>query len=759
MRNLIIGLCLAFLVPACTEPNTHRECERTADCPAELVCRFDNCVSPDGVSDDGCPQGQIRCDGACVDHLTDVAFCGGCGGCEDRVGAEAVVCADGRCGYQCTTGFRDGDDDLESLVSNGCECPASGGDEVCDGLDNDCDGFIDEDCVTCDETGDEVCDGLDNDCDGEVDEGLRPELTCPGVNGAVAVRCGELSCAYECIDGRIDKNGDLDTTDGDGCECVPAPEVCDGLDNDCDGLTDLADADFGLTDCPQQVRARVSDCFMGACLYECLGDAVDLNGDLQTDGDGCECLPTGPEVCDGVDNDCDGTIDGADDSFTGLCPVQEGVCEGADTLCSEGQLLACTDAIYASFSDGYQSGPETFCDGADNDCDGAVDEHCCDDGFLRDGWGAGRPDDAVTHVAAASGPGTNLVVTINGALQILARVYDDDGAQLGEEVVLRTGLRNMQLAAAWAGDRYLVVWGTVGGMVLHVHGVSPEGERASPADGIVPLEHAHGESLFGGLHAGGVPTGIVVARSVEIDDDERFLQAIALRPGGQLIGTLVHVASETEFFFPTAVVGRGQGAVVSGISIQDVDGPNRQANFVWGVDVADILAESAFHSLGETEQNLGAFGGLVVQGPEGLVHVGLYPDVGVPQAQLGLTSIGADLTLGLTRSVFAVHTDGAYLFGASLDGAGLVVGMVRGERIFEGQAERLEVTAINPETGDLLAQERYFVNEELTTLPVGTKGGLGFLSVVGMRGAGEGVEPRPIQWWTSTQGVPLCPVE
>ena len=144
----------------------------------------------------------------------------------------------------------------------------------------------------------EVCDSIDNDCDNIIDQNsdgspvVPPEICDTGLVGSCArgvARCSELGQVI----------------------CVPegglVPEICDGEDNDCDGVID------------EGARNRCGLC----------GDEPN-------------------EICDGRDNDCDGHVD-----------------EGGDTLCPDQLLCAlgeCGPPCLRDDPRGYECPIGYFCE-------------------------------------------------------------------------------------------------------------------------------------------------------------------------------------------------------------------------------------------------------------------------------------------------------------------------------------------------------------------------------------------------------------
>ena len=93
----------------------------------------------------------------------------------------------------------------------------------------------------CDDSGHvptaEICDYLDNDCDGEVDEDIVGTPTWYADNdGDGSGDSASTTTACFAPDGYVNIVGDCN--DNDSTVFTGAPELCDGLDNDCNGVVD-----------------------------------------------------------------------------------------------------------------------------------------------------------------------------------------------------------------------------------------------------------------------------------------------------------------------------------------------------------------------------------------------------------------------------------------------------------------------------------------------------------------------------------------
>ncbi|MEO1266519.1 MAG: putative metal-binding motif-containing protein [Myxococcota bacterium] len=370
-------------------------------------------------SDGDCALDQMCSDSVCVE--TDAGGITGAGGSRDVGGTERdtnTTASDTMAeDTTVTPGVGDPCDDGEDCPSGYCIEAAGGGRRVCtDFCDTDnpeacpegyscaavtnagadvtllCFPEVDILCTACDSDSD--CGGLSDRCvsltDGDFcarDCRLRacPDgYTCmeiEGDDGALLLQCmPDAGICSGCFDPDGDEHGEgpqclgLDCNEDNNAINTGAFELCNGIDDNCNGMTDEG---YNLDLDPENCGACGTVCsFEGAgalcenrmCLRgSCLENRYDIDG---RDDNGCEyfceAAEDGIEVCNGRDDNCDGQIDEGNPEGGVACDTgEEGVCAQGVAVCQEGRVQCVPNRNPL---------PES-CNGVDDNCDGQTDEN------------------------------------------------------------------------------------------------------------------------------------------------------------------------------------------------------------------------------------------------------------------------------------------------------------------------------------------------------------------------------------------------
>jgi hypothetical protein len=246
------------------------------------------------------------------------------------------LCVDPGTGFSLTGG--DCDDQDETINPNASD--------ICDGLDNDCDGIFEEDAVF-------TTYFTDQDNDGFGDDATATEL------------CVDPGTGFSLTGGDCD---DQDETINPN-----ASDVCDGLDNDCDGIFE-EDAVFTPYFTDQDNDGFGSGSSIELCSNP--GPGFSTN-DQDCDDTDATIYPSADELCDGLDNDCDGLFDEdfffatyyLDEDLDGFGAGQEILfCEipGPGYSLNQDDCDDSNDAINPDATEILNNGIDENCDGTDN---------------------------------------------------------------------------------------------------------------------------------------------------------------------------------------------------------------------------------------------------------------------------------------------------------------------------------------------------------------------------------------------------------
>ncbi|MEL6343765.1 MAG: MopE-related protein [Myxococcota bacterium] len=487
-------------------------------------------------------------------------------------------------------------------------CPGGNTDPV---LDADGDGYLGSDCDDNDAAvfpgATEVCDGVDNDCDGEIDDGVDgAQLLHADVDGDTF---GDPAVSRTfCTDpgpGWVTNFEDCDDTTADNAP--GQPEICDGIDNDCDGLVDdedeslfqgdwTFDADqdgYGAIDGPSR------------CTFE---DGFVLEGGDCDDADPT-LNPGVLERCDGIDNDCDGLVDAADEFGDNPDDPDDPQGRAVDARYyypdadedgfgdQDGGIFSCS-AVPGFIEDGsdcddsddqvYGGAPERKGNGIDDNCNTFIDEDAIGDAdvvFVAEedgdlvGWSVFGPGDVTGDGLPdllIGAPGRSQVGVADGAVYLIDNDVARAGGDLEDGVLLQgdgagdragSALSGGDMNRDGVGDVFIGAPGGEGadGGIFVLYGPVTTSQNVRSADVVLrafSTDERAGAVLFSGdFQADGHADLLIGAPDRDVGNGRVYLISGASAASGRL-----DIVSDTELIGNT--VSRFGTAVGAG----DIDG-------------------------------------------------------------------------------------------------------------------------------------------------------------------------------------------
>ncbi len=273
----------------------------------------------------------------------------------------------------------------------------------------------------------EACDYEDNDCDGFIDEGFVNKWwpDADGDGGGALQDPGVLACQQADLPNGganyVDNN--LDCDDGDPLRSGSLPEICDAIDNDCDGIVNEAEDVSSSWMYPDQDGDQYGEQAEALSEFVCQDDlgqfylATDVDAETAPDGaapfpylftfDNSDCndrdasfSPAAFEVCDELDHNCNGdAYDVQEGDFYYLDSDADGWGDvNTKIALCDGQPLPDEGAWVANAGDCDETNPlinngaQETCDSIDNNCNGIIDDNPADglllyEDFDNDGFG------------------------------------------------------------------------------------------------------------------------------------------------------------------------------------------------------------------------------------------------------------------------------------------------------------------------------------------------------------------------------------